>query len=50
VHLYTAYFLMFLIALHIFAVVRTEITERVTLVSAMISGRKTLSREPEDRE
>jgi len=50
VHLYTAYFLMLLIALHIFAVVRTEITERVTLVSAMISGRKTLSREPEDRE
>ena len=50
VHLYTAYFLMFLIALHIFAVVRTEITERVTLLSAMISGRKTLSREPEDRE
>ena len=48
VHIYTAYFLMFLILLHIFAVARAEITEGGSLVSAMISGRKTLSKEPED--
>ena len=48
VHIYTSYFLMFLILLHIFAVARAEITEGGSLVSAMISGRKTLSKEPED--
>jgi len=48
VHIYTSYFLMFLIVLHIFAVARAEVTEGGTLVSAMFSGRKTLSREPED--
>lgn len=48
VHIYTSYFLMFLILLHIFVVVRTEIKEGSGLVSAMISGRKALSKEPED--
>jgi len=48
VHIYTSYFLMFLIALHIFAVARAEVAEGGSLVSAMFSGRKTLSREPED--
>jgi len=48
VHVYTAYFLMFLIVLHILAVVRAEITEGGSLVSAMVSGRKVLGREPED--
>jgi len=48
VHIYTSYFLMFLILLHIFAVAHVEITEGGGLVSAMISGRKTLTRKPED--
>ncbi|PIW47365.1 MAG: cytochrome B [Zetaproteobacteria bacterium CG12_big_fil_rev_8_21_14_0_65_54_13] len=48
VHLYTAYALLALILLHIIAVVRAEISEGGDLVSAMFSGRKTLSREPED--
>ena len=48
VHVYTAYFLMLLIVLHIAAVARAEISEGGSLVSAMISGRKTLSRDPED--
>ncbi|PJA31832.1 MAG: cytochrome B [Zetaproteobacteria bacterium CG_4_9_14_3_um_filter_53_7] len=48
VHIYTSYFLMFLILLHIMVVVRTEIKEGGGLVSAMFSGKKTLEREPED--
>ncbi|GAV19713.1 Ni/Fe-hydrogenase 1 B-type cytochrome subunit [Mariprofundus micogutta] len=48
VHIYTSYFLMFLILLHILVVVRTEIREGGSLVSAMFSGKKTLSRDPED--
>jgi len=48
VHIYTSYFLMFLILLHIFVVVRTEIKEGGGLVSAMFSGKKALNREPED--
>ena len=48
VHIYTSYFLMLMILLHIFAVAHVEITEGGGLVSAMISGRKTLRREPED--
>jgi cytochrome b len=48
VHIYTSYFLMLLIFLHIFAVAHVEITEGGGLVSAMISGRKTLRKEPED--
>ncbi|ATX81380.1 Ni,Fe-hydrogenase I cytochrome b subunit [Mariprofundus ferrinatatus] len=48
IHIYTSYFLMFLILLHIFVVVRTEIKEGGGLVSAMISGRKVLSKDPED--
>lgn len=48
VHVYTAYFLMLMILLHIGAVVKAELAGEGTLVSAMISGRKTLSKEPED--
>lgn len=48
VHIYTSYFLMLLILLHIFAVAHVEITEGGGLVSAMISGRKTLKIDPED--
>jgi len=48
IHLYTAYALLALIFMHIFAVVRDEITEGGGLVSAMFSGKKVLSKEPED--
>jgi len=48
VHVYTAYFLMFLIVLHILAVARIEIQQGGSLVSAMVSGRKVLGRDPED--
>ena len=49
IHIYTAYTLLAIILLHIFVVVRTEVKEGGSLVSAMFSGKKTLEREPEDR-
>jgi len=49
IHIYTAYTLLVIILLHIFVVVRTEVKEGGSLVSAMFSGKKTLEREPEDR-
>jgi len=48
IHIYAAYALLALIFMHIFAVVRDEITEGGGLVSAMFSGKKVLSKEPED--
>ncbi|MDX8404605.1 MAG: cytochrome b/b6 domain-containing protein [Mariprofundus sp.] len=48
IHIYTAYALMLLILLHIAAVVRAEISENEGLVSAIFSGRKNLSKKPED--
>ncbi len=48
IHYYTFFVLLAMILLHIFAVVRAEITEGGGLVSAMFSGRKILSKEPED--
>jgi len=48
IHIYSAYLLLGLIFLHIFAVARAEITEDGGLVSAMFSGKKVLSKEPED--
>jgi len=48
VHFYMAYALLAIILLHIFAVVRAEISEGGSLVSAMFSGRKTLENKPED--
>lgn len=50
VHIYTAYALIFMILLHIIAVVRAEISEGGGLVSAMINGKKVLSGKPEDLE
>ena len=50
IHIYTAYVLIFMILLHIGAVVRAEITEGGGLVTAMINGRKVLSGKPEDME
>ena len=48
VHLYSSYVLMFMIVLHIFFVVRTEIKEGGGLVTAMFTGKKILSRKPVD--
>ena len=50
IHLYTAYTLMFLIAVHIFAVVVTEVREGGSLISAMFTGNKVLSGKPADDE
>jgi len=49
IHVYTAYVLWLLILVHIIAVVRAETGGEGTLVSAMISGRKHLPREPVDQ-
>ncbi len=48
VHIYTSYVLMFMIVLHIFFVVRTEIREGGGLISAMFTGKKVLTRKPAD--
>ena len=47
-HLYTAFTLMFMIALHIFIVIRTEIKEGGGLISAMFTGKKVLRKPPVD--
>ncbi len=48
IHLYSAYLLMFLIIIHIAAVVRAEVKEGDSLVSSMFSGKKILSEKPHD--
>ncbi len=48
VHLYSAYLLMFLILVHITAVVRAEVKEGDSLVSSMFSGKKVLKEKPYD--
>ena len=48
-HYYGFYTLLVFIVIHIFAVVITELKEGVNLVSAMFSGKKTLSKPPEDK-
>ncbi len=48
IHLYSAYLLMFLIIIHIAAVVRAEVKEEDSLVSSMFSGKKIISGKPQD--
>lgn len=48
VHLYTAYALIGLILLHVVAVIVTESREGGTLISAMFTGKKYLTRQPAD--
>ncbi len=48
VHIYLSYFLMFLILIHISAVVRAELSGSHGMVSAMLSGRKRINGIPED--
>lgn len=50
IHLYTAFILMFIIVVHIAAVVYTEVREGGGIISAMFSGRKVLSAKPMDDE
>ena len=47
-HLYAAFTLMVMIALHIFIVIRTEVREGGSLVSAMFTGKKVLRKPPVD--
>lgn len=49
VHYYGFYTLLALIVLHIIGVVVTELKERRNLISAMFSGKKILTKSPEDR-
>ncbi len=48
IHIYSSYVLMFMIVLHIFVVVRTEIREGGGLITAMITGKKILTKKPVD--
>ena len=48
IHIYTSYFLMFMIVLHIAAVVRAEIKEGGSIISAMFTGKKYLPENPHD--
>jgi cytochrome b len=48
IHIYTSYILMFVIVVHIAAVVFTEVREGGGIVSAMFTGRKVLSGKPVD--
>ncbi len=50
IHIYTSYVLMLMIVLHIFFVVRAEIREGGSLISAMFTGKKILSGKPVDIE
>jgi hypothetical protein len=47
-HVYLSYFLMFLGLIHVTAVVRAELSGSHGLVSAIFSGRKRITGEPED--
>ena len=48
IHLYSFYVLLISIVLHIAAIVLTEVRERNGLVSAMLTGKKVVSRKPID--
>ena len=50
IHIYTSFILMFIIVVHIAAVVYTEVREGGGIISAMFTGRKVLSGKPVDDE
>ncbi len=50
VHIYTSYFLMFLIIVHIAAVIRVEIKQGGGIISAMFTGKKFLKDKASDDE
>ena len=50
IHIYTAFILLFVIVIHVAAVVFTEVREGGSLISAMFSGKKVLPGNPVDDE
>ncbi|WP_338049508.1 cytochrome b/b6 domain-containing protein [Parashewanella hymeniacidonis] len=48
VHRYSVYLLMFILIMHIWAVVKTEVTLHPGLISAMVSGKKIIEGKAED--
>ena len=48
IHLFTAYFLMLLIIIHIAVVIRAEMKEGDRLISSMFSGKKMMNETPQD--
>ncbi len=48
VHIYLSYFLMFIVLLHVAAVVKAELSGSHGMASAMLSGRKRIAVTPED--
>ncbi|MBT4146072.1 MAG: cytochrome b/b6 domain-containing protein [Gammaproteobacteria bacterium] len=48
IHIYLSYFLMFMVLIHIVAVVKAELSGSHGLASAMLSGRKRIAGTPED--
>jgi len=50
IHVYTAYILMFLIVMHIGAVIRVEVKEGGGIISAMFTGKKLLNNAASDDE
>jgi len=48
VHIYTSYFLMFLVLIHIVAVIRVEIKQGGGIISAMFTGNKVLRDKAQD--
>jgi cytochrome b len=50
IHLYAVYTLMFLIFIHIVAVVRAEVKEGDRLISSMFGGKKMMTEKPQDEQ
>lgn len=48
IHLYSVYFLLLILVLHIIAVIRAENHHQPGIISAMFSGNKTIKGKPED--
>lgn len=48
IHLYTAYTIMLMILLHVFFVIRSEVKEGGSLITAMFTGKKVIRQKPVD--
>jgi len=49
IHLYSAFLLLFIVIIHISAVIRAEVKDGDKLVSSMFSGKKFLTKKPHDK-
>jgi len=49
-HIYAAFLLMFLIFIHVFKVIHSEVKDNSGLISSMFSGKKYLTQIPQDKE